>query len=67
MERMDRFQHEMRLMREDVAANDAGNARSGLMVRSASGEVRLRAEDVSGMRRRINTLQEDMRQLRGDT
>ena len=66
MDRMDRLQHETRLMREDIAANFAGNARSDLMVRSASGEVRLLAEEVSAIRRQIHALQDDVRSLRGE-
>ena len=66
MDRMDRLQHEMRLMRDDVTANFAGNARNELMVRSASGEVRLLAEEVTAMRRQIHALQEDVRSLRGE-
>jgi hypothetical protein len=66
MERMDRIQNDVRLLRDDITVNYAAGERSERLARGASEEVRLMAEQLSGMRRQIHNLQVEVRALRGN-
>jgi DNA repair ATPase RecN len=66
MERMDRIQNDVRLLRDDISVGLAASERSERIAHGASAEVRLMAEQLSVMRRQIHNLQTEVRALRGE-
>jgi hypothetical protein len=66
MDRMDRLQGTVTVLRDDISVNFAATERSERIAHGASAAVRLMAEQLSGMRRQIRKLQTEVRALRGD-
>jgi hypothetical protein len=64
MERMDRLQHSVDLVKDDVTVNYGSGDRVERLARSATDETRALAEVVRAMQRQIGKLRTDLEQLR---
>jgi hypothetical protein len=65
MERMDRLQHAVDLVRDDITVNYGSSDNALRIAKGASDEVRGLGEILTTMRRQITRLQTDVEQLRG--
>ena len=66
MERIDRLQHVVTLIRDDVAVNFGASSAVKLANDNTREELRALGDVVSAMHRQIQRLQTDVRELRGE-
>ena len=65
MDRIDRVQHSVDLLRDDIVVNYGAADRTERIAKGASDETRALADEVRAMQRQISRLRTDMAQLQG--
>jgi hypothetical protein len=66
MDRIDRVQHAVDLLRDDIVVNYGAASRTERIAKGASDETRALADEVHAMQRQIARLRTDIDELRGE-